>query len=99
MGDIPLNFSIDTSRLRLRAVSEEDVPFVWSATRYTGFNDGMRWDPPIDPAELIEITQCNLAAWQEGLVYAFTIESRRTGKPVGRLAIRLEDTPHVWYVG
>ena len=91
MRNIPLDTVLKTIRLRLRAVSFSDIDLVWSASRISGFNSGMVWDPPQTKEELIPITEKNLAAWIEGVSYTFTIDLHETKTPVGRVAIRYID--------
>ncbi len=50
---IPKTHIIETVRLLLRIASVDDIPFVYSATKFKGFNDGMLWDAPANPEELI----------------------------------------------
>lgn len=96
---IPLDLVLDTPRCALRAVSEEDVPFVWSATRFPGFNDGLRWNQPTDLQELIDACHTNLVAWKAGRAFTFTIVSKATRQPVGRIAIRSEPGEAAWSLG
>ena len=99
MNTIPLDLVLDTPRCTLRAVSEEDVPFVWSATRFAGFNDGLRWNPPREPQELVQACRTNLEAWRAGRAFTFTIVLKATQHPVGRIAIRAEPRDGVWSIG
>ncbi|TMA07083.1 MAG: GNAT family N-acetyltransferase [Deltaproteobacteria bacterium] len=96
---VPLDLILETARCALRVVSEEDVPFVWSATRFPGFNDGLRWNPPADPRELVDACRTNLQAWKAGRVFTFTIVSKETRHPVGRIAIRAESEEEAWTIG
>jgi len=70
----PRTFEIQTRRCRLRAPSKEDIPFVFSATRFDGFNDGMLWDPPEKEEELEKPLEDGRKAWEDGQAYNFTIE-------------------------
>ena len=99
MDSIPFNLTLDTPRCTLRVVSENDVPFVWSASRFPGFTDGMRWNPPADQQELIEVNRRNLEAWRLGQAFTFTIVLRATELPVGRIAIHAEPQANVWSIG
>ena len=99
MRNIPLDTVLKTIRLRLRAVSFSAIDLVWSASRISGFNSGMVWDPPQTKEELIPITEKNLAAWIEGVSYTFTIDLHETKTPVGRVAIRYIDNKRSWNIG
>jgi [ribosomal protein S5]-alanine N-acetyltransferase len=96
---IPLDLVLDTPRCTLRAVSEEDVPFVWSATRFPGFNDGLRWNAPTDLRELVDACRTNLQAWKSGRTFTFTIVLKESGHPVGRIAIRADSEEGAWTIG
>lgn len=99
MISIPLDIVLDTSRCILRPVSEADVPFVWSATRFAGFNDGMRWEAPSRPEELIEVTHRNIESWKSGEEFSFTVVEKTTLSPVGRASIRKGSRESVWTFG
>ena len=89
---------LETQRCRLRIIQREDIPFVFSATRYEGFNDGMLWDAPDTEAELIEPYENGLIAWRDRQSYSFTICRRFDDEPLGRINIRLE-SDKVWTIG
>jgi [ribosomal protein S5]-alanine N-acetyltransferase len=96
---IPRTYQIHTERCILRCVSEEDIPYVFSASRYQGFNDGLGWEAPKSVEELYEPLQKNLLAWDEGVTYAFTIECNDTGAFIGRISILKEDEEDFWAIG
>ena len=97
---IPRNFEILTERLRLRIPDASDLPFVFSATRYKGFADGMVWNPPDTLEELSNgWEEHNLPPWDEGRAYGFTIEDRESGERLGRIVIRQTKMDHVWDLG
>lgn len=96
---IPTSETIRTKRCRLRYVSEDDIPHVWSASRVAGFNDGMRWDPPKEIEELYEPLRRNQEAWVKGMCYTWTIEKRDTGDFLGRIDIRQEPAHGTWSIG
>ena len=77
---IPLDFTIDTARCRLRCPLATDIPDVFSATRFAGFNDGMQWEPPDTIDELEQPLQENLADWLAGTTYCFTIADPATDR-------------------
>ena len=45
-------YCIYTKRCLLRCVSKTDIPYVFSATRFQGFNNGMLWEAPQSIKEL-----------------------------------------------
>lgn len=95
---ISLDTTIVSDRLRLRRFSKSDIPFVFSASRYEGFCDGMRWSPPESEEELLVPFEANEQAWQSGAGYTFTLENRRTGEPLGRIGIRRQEET-LWDLG
>jgi ribosomal-protein-alanine N-acetyltransferase len=99
VGTISFDLVLDTPRCILRAVSEADVPFVGSATRFLGFNDGMRWNAPAGPHEIIEADRRNLEMWKVGRVFTFTIVLKSSRSPVGRIAIRAAPRQGDWSIG
>jgi len=99
LDSIPFNLTLDTPRCTLRIVSEDDVPFVWSASRFPGFTDGMKWNPPADQQELVEVNRRNLEAWRSGQAFTFTVVLKATQLPVGRIAIHAESQADVWSIG
>jgi [ribosomal protein S5]-alanine N-acetyltransferase len=96
---LPTTYTIETARCRLRIVSIEDMPYIFSATRHKGFNDGMVWDAPRTLDETEAPLRKSIAAWQRGESYAFTIEERDTNDVIGRIGVRPEDEEHIWSVG
>ena len=96
----PHDLTIETARCRLRCVAEDDIPHIFSATRYAGFTDGMLWEPPREMAELYAPYYRALASWDEGTSYCFTVEKKDDSAFIGRIAIRKspgEDA--VWDLG
>ncbi len=96
---IPRHFTIQTARCRLRAPTEADIPYVFSATRVPGFNDGMEWDPPTDLSELSQPLQGSRLAWATGEAFAFTIEALQSGIFLGRVVIQKTTQSDVWKIG
>lgn len=96
---IPLDTVLETPRCHLRAPTEADIPFVFSATRFPGFNDGMLWEPPTTPPELHAPLLASLAAWAAGAAYTFTLETQDGADPIGRISIRRTDRKDVWDIG
>lgn len=95
----PTTLRLETKRCWLRHVSLEDIPHIFSASRYKGFNDGMRWNPPASEDELIAPYENNVQAWQECSAYCFTIEHKPDQAFLGRIAIRSGNESDVWDLG
>lgn len=57
----------------LRFPSLEDIPNIFSATRYKEFNDGIIWDPPKSQEELVKPFENAEKAWENNECYSFTI--------------------------
>jgi [ribosomal protein S5]-alanine N-acetyltransferase len=85
---IPLDFTIITARCRLRCPSAADIPDIFLATRFAGFNDGMQWEPPDSIDELDQPLHDNLADWAAGTTYCLTIADPTTDRLIGRIGIR-----------
>jgi [ribosomal protein S5]-alanine N-acetyltransferase len=99
-SSIAKTFFIETERCLLRAPSQEDIPHIFSATRFTGFNDGMRWEAPATIEELNQPLQNNLLTWENGTAYTFTIVERHSQAFLGRICIRKDSQmKDVWNVG
>lgn len=96
---LPPDIIIETSRCKLRITERKDIPFIFSATRYDGFNDGMLWDAPKNEAELIDSYEDGVTkAWHERQSYGFTICDKFNDEPLGRISIR-KDSDKVWTIG
>lgn len=96
---ISQNFIIETARCRLRCPSVDDLPHIFSATRFAGFNDGMQWEPPNSIDELAEPLRENLRDWAAGNTYCFTIADPVFDRLIGRIGIRQTNRPNVWNLG
>jgi [ribosomal protein S5]-alanine N-acetyltransferase len=96
---IPLDFTINTPRCRLRCPSAADIPDIFLATRFAGFNDGMQWEPPDSIDELDEPFRDNLADWAVGTTYCFTIADPTTDRLIGRIGIRKTKQANIWNLG
>ena len=55
-------------------------------------------DPPEREAELEAPHYKNIAAWQDGRAYCFTIEELETQQFIGRIVIRYENKEGVWSI-
>ncbi|PHN07873.1 GNAT family N-acetyltransferase [Flavilitoribacter nigricans] len=93
------NFTLETLRLRLGMPAPEDLPFIFSASRYPGFTDGMLWYPPENMEELEEPLQRAISAWERGEAYAFTIADKHTSDFYGRISIRPTSEAGGWNIG
>ncbi|MGK7953404.1 MAG: GNAT family N-acetyltransferase [Xenococcaceae cyanobacterium] len=90
---------LETDRCKLRQIKKEDIPFIFSATRYKGFNDGLLWDAPENEDELIEgYEERVIKTWNEGKSYAFIICLKEKDKALGSISIRKE-FDRVWTTG
>ena len=78
---------------------EAELPHVWSATRVPGFNDGMLWDPPENVAEMEARLSVDRRAWESGIAFGFTIETRDSGEFLGRISIDRGSEPGEWSIG
>jgi [ribosomal protein S5]-alanine N-acetyltransferase len=96
---IPKDFTIETARCILRCPSEDDIPHVFAATRFVGFNDGMLWEAPANMDELYKPLQDNLLAWEAGSVFAFTITATHSKILLGRIGIRKSEQMNIWNIG
>jgi ribosomal-protein-alanine N-acetyltransferase len=96
---IPQEFTIETARCRLRCPSAADIPHVFSATRYAGFNDGMQWEAPTTIDELDEPLRENILEWEAGKTFCFTIADLAENSLIGRIGIRKTDRLDVWNLG
>jgi [ribosomal protein S5]-alanine N-acetyltransferase len=96
---ISQDFRIETVRCLLRCPSAADIPDVFSATRWLGFNDGMQWEPPATIEELDEPLRVTLLEWEAGKTFCFTIADPSSDRLLGRIGIRKTDRAHVWNLG
>ncbi|HMB90375.1 MAG TPA: GNAT family N-acetyltransferase, partial [Rhodothermales bacterium] len=96
---LPLTYTIETPRCRLRVPAVTDLPHIFEATRYPGFNEGMLWEPPDTLDELDEPLRRSLEAWQAAEKFSFSIDLRASGTFAGRISIRPTDEPRRWNIG
>ena len=84
----------------MRIPDETDYDLIWSASRVPGFNDGMQWGPPSSKDELLLPLKRSLKAWDEGIGFTFTIESKKENEQrLGRISIRKTVVEEVWNIG
>lgn len=90
---------LETDRLILRIPCLEDIPHVFSATRYEGFNDGMQWEPMANEAAHIGPFKRSRKAWESGTAYSFSLQRKEDNAFIGRMSIRQEAGENVWSIG
>ena len=95
----PFDYQLVTARCRLRAPTQADIPHVFSATRYAGFNDGMLWDAPASEADLLAPYEQSRRAWSDDDSFTFTIETKDQAAFLGRIGIRSTVNPKLWSIG
>jgi ribosomal-protein-alanine N-acetyltransferase len=88
-----------TKRLYLRSRKLDDNSFVFEATRYDGFNDGMPWNRPESIEEMTEKYYASQNAWINGKAYTFVSVEQATEQRVGMISIRKTDKANVWDIG
>ena len=88
-----------TKRLYLRSRKMDDNSFVFEATRYDGFNDGMPWNRPNSIEELMERYYISQNAWISGTAYSFVIVNKADEQRVGMISIRVTDKDNIWDIG
>ncbi len=71
----------------LRMARVDEIDFVWDATRYAGFNDGMMWNKPESKEELEAFAGNIQGRWSSGDGYLFTFRDKETGHPIGRIVL------------
>ena len=96
---IPKTHSLETARFLLRIPKEADIPYIFEASRYKGFNDGLGWDPPVSIEEMSAPLERALMKWEEGMAYQFSILDKDSLQFLGRISIRITDLKEVWNVG
>ncbi|MEL6986676.1 MAG: GNAT family N-acetyltransferase, partial [Bacteroidota bacterium] len=96
---VPLSLVLETERFKLRAPKLADVPFIFSATRHEGFNDGMPWGPPDSIDELLPNVQKALDVWEANTAFSFTIVEKQEDDLIGRISIRSTKETNRWNVG
>jgi [ribosomal protein S5]-alanine N-acetyltransferase len=97
--NIPTSLIIETERLFLRIATPDDIPFVYSATLYPGFNDGMLWEPPAGPEELSDPHKNFIKAWEDSSAYNFSIIKKSDQLMTGRISIRRTNEDNTWNIG
>lgn len=88
-----------TKRLYLRSRKIDDNSFIFEATRYDGFNDGMPWNPPESIEGMMPWYYSAQSAWINGTAYAFVAVDRVTEQRVGMISIRKTEQENLWNIG
>jgi [ribosomal protein S5]-alanine N-acetyltransferase len=96
---IPQDFIIHTASCLLRRPTAADIPHVFAATRFAGFNDGMQWEAPATMDELDEPFQESWRDWDEGITYGFTIANPASNSLLGRIGVRKTNRTDIWNLG
>lgn len=96
---VPASLVLTTDRLIIKQVAKEDLPFVFAASRYEGFNDGMMWDPPEKVEDMYPYLQGAFEAWEKGEGFAFSMWLKESTVFIGRISIRKNDWGEGWNVG
>lgn len=96
---IPKSTSLETDRLFLRFPARTDIPFIFEASQYEGFTDGMGWEPLTSLEELDGPMERMVKAWEEGKGFQFSIAQKESHQFLGRISIRQTDRSSVWNVG
>jgi len=95
----PKTLTLNTKNLKLRIPSLDDIPTIFSASRYEGFTDGMLWEPPEKEEDCIKPYYSSIKAWEEGGGYTFAIDQRATQEFVARIVIRKTKEADIWNIG
>ena len=96
---IPKSTILETNRFFLRFPDKTDIPFIFEASQYEGFTDGMGWEPPTRLEELEGPMERMAKAWEEEKGFQFSITQKVSQQFLGRISIRQTDRPSVWNVG
>lgn len=96
---VPASYVITTDRLTIKQVAKEDLPFVFAATRYEGFNDGMTWEPPEKIEDMYPYLDGALDSWEKGEDYGFSMWLKDASVFIGRISIRPCTWGNGWNVG
>lgn len=97
--NIPQSHQIETENFLLKIPEESDIPHIFSATRYKGFNDGMQWDPPESIDELQAPLERSHKKWEDEREFSFSIRHKEKQEFLGRISIRTTEEEDIWNVG
>jgi len=96
---ILLDEILQTNRLFLRKRTLDDNAFIFEATRYEGFNEGMPWNAPETIKEMEDRYYKSLTDWINGTSFTFTIVEINQNHRVGMISIRKSENANVWNIG
>ncbi|MEM6345811.1 MAG: GNAT family N-acetyltransferase [Bacteroidota bacterium] len=96
---VPLSTRLVSERLVLRAPSFKDIPYIFEASHFPGFTDGMPWEPSAQETEYIAPMERSLQAWKAGRGFSFSIDRKEDDTFVGRVSIRETDHELIWNIG
>jgi len=99
MNRILIDERLYTKRLYLRSRIYDDNVFIFEATQYPGFNDGMPWNPLKSIEESDEKYRQSQNKWINGTSYSFIGVQKETNKRVGMISIRKESEDGKWSIG
>jgi [ribosomal protein S5]-alanine N-acetyltransferase len=86
-------------RVFLRSRIFDDNAFVFEATRYNGFNDGMPWEKPKTIAEMTDRYHATLEKWINGDAYSYVILEKGNNSRIGMISIRKTEDDDIWDIG
>jgi ribosomal-protein-alanine N-acetyltransferase len=90
---------IQDENLLLRARQFDDNAFVFEASRYKGFNDGMPWSAPETLQETEPRYHSAITRWIEGQAFTFIVVEKKTNQRAGMIEIRKTEMERVWDIG
>ena len=99
MSTILKSFTLENEKYLLRIPSREDIPFIFSASKISGFNAGLGWDPMGKLEDHLVPHVKTLRAWEDDRGYSFAITSKSDEHFLGRISIRKTDEEDVWNIG
>ena len=94
-----LDYKLETNRIYLRSRIFDDNAFVYEATRYEGFNDGMPWNAPLSIKEMEDRYYLTLENWINAIAYSFVIIEKNTDYRLGIISIRKTEILNKWDIG
>lgn len=96
---IDAGLKLQSTHFYLCQPKESDVPHIFSASRFPGFNDGMLWEPPEQEEQIKASLIRSLTAWADGRGFSFSIYEKLKDTFLGRISIRATPDPTIWNVG
>jgi len=99
MGKISIDKCLTGKRVVLRSRKIDDNAFVFEASQYPGFTDGMAWDAPMTIEEIMPRYYMALEDWIKGDAYSFVIQDNDSLERIGMISIRKKDEDGNWNIG